>query len=70
LYWTWYWTDGSAWQYTAWCKSADGCSGVGQPNNQYGDEYYVYGNLVGPYWGDRENEDWADDIEAFVCEYP
>jgi len=58
----WKWADGSAWDYTAWCKHEfGGCPD--QPNNFSGDEYYVYGNLNG-YWGDYKN---TDEVEAIVC---
>ncbi|XP_055007218.1 galactose-specific lectin nattectin-like [Boleophthalmus pectinirostris] len=44
---TWMWSDGSAWDFTAWADS--------QPDNAGGNEHNMHINFNGPYWNDAPN---------------
>jgi len=64
---SWQWSDGSDWDFTAWCQNSVTGICQDQPNNYAGDEVYVYGNLDGGYWGDSGDE--GVKVAAYVCEF-
>ena len=52
----WGWTDGTAWDYNKW--------GLGQPDNQDGNENFVEMSQSNGYWNDNKSED----EHPFVCQ--